>query len=56
MLVRDLRPKPRSFALNTVAFYARIRVHPSVYHMHIFGEHSEKGSHLIYGVYDYDKN
>jgi hypothetical protein len=55
MLVQDLRPKPRSFALNIVAFYARIRVRPPVYHMHIFGEHSEKESHLIYGVYDYNK-
>jgi hypothetical protein len=31
-------------------------VRPPVYHMHIFREHSEKGSVMIYGVRDYHKN
>jgi hypothetical protein len=35
-LVRYLRPKPRSFTLNTKAFYTRTGVRPPVYHMHIF--------------------
>jgi hypothetical protein len=37
-------------------FHARTGVHPPVYHMHIFRQHTEKGSHLIYGVRDYHKN
>jgi hypothetical protein len=55
MLAWHLWSKPRSFTLNTEAFYARTGARPLVYHMHIFLEHSEKESALIYGVSDYHK-
>jgi hypothetical protein len=55
-LVRYLWLKSRSFTLNTEAFYARTGVCPPLYHTHIFCEHREKGSPLIYGVRDYHKN
>jgi hypothetical protein len=45
-----------SFTLKTEAFYAQTGVRPPVYHMHIFCEHSEKRSHMVYGVCDYHKN
>jgi hypothetical protein len=52
MLARHLRSKLKSFTLNTEAIYARTRVRPLVYHMHIFRKHSKKGSALIYGIRD----
>jgi hypothetical protein len=54
-LVRYLWSKSRSFTLDTKEFYARTRVRPPVYYMHISRVHNEKGSHLIYGVRDYHK-
>jgi hypothetical protein len=55
MLAQHLWLKLRSFTLNTKTFYARTGVRTPVYHMHIFREHGEKVSALIYAVRDYHK-